>query len=323
MASYQKKGGKWRVEVYVAGKRKCKTFALKAHAALWARDMEAELGTEGATQAATDITVGMLTEKYSREVSINKRGRRREQIGLAAIARSSIASIKIQDLRPAHIAEWRDARLSTVSPGSVQRELTMLSGVFSTAVREWGLMAENPVRQITKPRTPPPRDRIFTEDEVCQIVAALKYTGEAETTMQQVALAFLIALETGMRQAEILALKREDVNAETGVALLRQTKNGRPRRVPLSAKAIELFAVRKGGPLWSITPAVCSTVFRKARRAAGIHDATFHDSRHTAITRMASKLTPLELARVVGHTDLKQLLVYFNESAEDLARKLN
>ena len=47
---------------------------------------------------------------------------------------------------------------------------------------------------------------------------------------------------------------------------------------------------------------------------------TFHDTRHAACTRLAKKLHVLELARMIGHRDLKSLMIYFNESAEDTAR---
>jgi integrase len=65
-----------------------------------------------------------------------------------------------------------------------------------------------------------------------------------------------------------------------------------------------------------------STMFRAARQCAGIDDLTFHDTRHEAITRLASVFNPLELARVVGHSNLSQLLVYYNATAEDLAGRL-
>ena len=63
-------------------------------------------------------------------------------------------------------------------------------------------------------------------------------------------------------------------------------------------------------------------LFRKLCAKAGIEGLHFHDSRHTAITRLAKKLTVLELARMVGHKDLNMLLVYYNESAEEIAKKL-
>jgi integrase len=49
----------------------------------------------------------------------------------------------------------------------------------------------------------------------------------------------------------------------------------------------------------------------------------FHDSRHEACTRLSNKLTVLELARVIGHRDLKSLLIYYNPTPEELAAKLD
>lgn len=48
----------------------------------------------------------------------------------------------------------------------------------------------------------------------------------------------------------------------------------------------------------------------------------FHDTRHEAITRLAKRLDVLELARMVGHRDPRSLMIYYNETAEQLAKKL-
>ena len=61
---------------------------------------------------------------------------------------------------------------------------------------------------------------------------------------------------------------------------------------------------------------------RRARIRAKIDDLTFHDSRHDAITRLAQKLSVLQLARVVGHRDVRSLMTYYNETAESMARLL-
>ena len=41
------------------------------------------------------------------------------------------------------------------------------------------------------------------------------------------------------------------------------------------------------------------------------------------VTRLAAKLNVLDLARMVGHRDLKMLQVYYNASAEDIAARLD
>ena len=55
---------------------------------------------------------------------------------------------------------------------------------------------------------------------------------------------------------------------------------------------------------------------------AAVEGFTFHDARATAITRLAKKVDVLTLARIVGHKNLSQLMVYYRESAEDIAKKL-
>jgi len=74
--------------------------------------------------------------------------------------------------------------------------------------------------------------------------------------------------------------------------------------------------------VFDVTKESLDALFRKAKRKALIEDLTFHDTRHEAITRLAKKLNVLELARMVGHRDLKMLMIYYNETAENLAKKL-
>ena len=50
---------------------------------------------------------------------------------------------------------------------------------------------------------------------------------------------------------------------------------------------------------------------------------TFHDTRHEATTRLSSTLHILALAAVTGHRDIKELMTYYDESAEDIAKVMN
>jgi integrase len=75
--------------------------------------------------------------------------------------------------------------------------------------------------------------------------------------------------------------------------------------------------------MFGLTARSLDALFRKARTRAGIDDATFHDTRHLAITRLAKKLNVLDLARMVGHRDPKQLQVYYDEKAKAMAEQLN
>jgi integrase len=92
----------------------------------------------------------------------------------------------------------------------------------------------------------------------------------------------------------------------------------------LSSRAVSLLeALPKLDPVFGLSSRQLDVLFRKLRDRAGVEGLTFHDSRHAAITALSRKLDVLALARMVGHTDLRQLRVYYNESAEELAKRLD
>ena len=125
-----------------------------------------------------------------------------------------------------------------------------------------------------------------------------------------------------MRLGEICNLKPSDI--ANNVATLPKTKNGSKREVPLSPKALELLKSlpANSDTVFGLNESSLDALFRKGKKKALIEDLTFHDTRHEAITRLAKKLNVLELARMVGHRDLKMLLIYYNETAENIALKL-
>jgi integrase len=99
------------------------------------------------------------------------------------------------------------------------------------------------------------------------------------------------------------------------VASLRDAKNGEGRDVPLSAIALEIW--QEGG--FGLTAGSISTLFARRCQDLGIHGLTFHDLRASAATRLSKKLHPLQLAKMFGWKDLKHALVYYRETAEDVA----
>lgn len=104
-------------------------------------------------------------------------------------------------------------------------------------------------------------------------------------------------------------------------------KNRRSRDVPLSKKARALLEKRKtdSGLIFDIKSSSLDTQFRRYRDMAAVENATFHDTRHTALTRLAKIYeNPMDLAKISGHRDLRQLLnTYYNPTIDDLADKLD
>ena len=322
----EKRGRAWRARVFVNGKSESKTFSTKAEAVAWGQLREVEL--VGAR--LPDKTVEDALIRYSNEIAPTHRGVRWEIVRCRLLARDLISKIKLTSLKAADIAEWRDRRLHgtgerpAVGPASVRRELTLLQSVIKFARCEWGWIQTDPFQGVTRPTPPPSRKRRITDDEIFRLCLALGYSEgiKPETISQRIALAFLFALETAMRSGEILGLTWGDIG--DFAVRLKKTKNGDERYVPLSSKARAILTLldKTKNSVFNINSAQRDALFRKARNNAKLENLHFHDSRAEAIWRLSKKLDVMELARVIGHRDLKSLMIYYNASPEELAAKL-
>jgi integrase len=181
---------------------------------------------------------------------------------------------------------------------------------------------------MRKPSAPRPRDRLPTEPEIERLCLALGYEEQSrriETFSAQVAVAFLMGIESAMRAGEMLSLTWNQVDTAKRVARLEKTKNGDARQVPLSTRAVELFEQLRGiDPVrvFTVSSSSRDALFRKAKKYAEVEGLTFHDSLALALTRLSKQLDVLELARMVGHRDPRSLMIYYRESAENIAKKL-
>lgn len=329
MASFRKRSGGWRAEISVLGTRESETFSTKAEAVAWAAERESQLRRSDASDIILGKTCLQAFERYRDEVSVHKKGERWEAIRLAAIASHPVAGKKLGEYLIAEVTsdilgQWRDMRLKTVLGSTVNRDLNLISHVFTTARREWKWAAKSPTADVRRPKDPPPRDRLISQEEIERICLALGYDGEITNTSSVVAAAFLFAVETGMRSGEILSLTPERITGS--VAHLPRTKNDSKRDVALSRRALEILSElpvpSARATYFNVSDESRDALFRKAVTRAGIKDLTFHDSRHEAVTRLSKKLGILELARMIGHKDIRQLQVYYNETAAEIAKKL-
>lgn len=319
MASFEKrKDGKWRAYVARMGRRKSRVFDSKQAAKDWAAREEYLILNDDSKPG--DVLFGDVLARYAHEVSPTKRGERWEVVRLRRFEAERFASIPIAQLTPQDLATWRDKRLGEVAPGSVNREMNLLSSVLTTARREWGLIEVNPITDVRKPSKPPARDRLPTQDEIERM---LFVAGEDLSTKTARAFhCFRFALETAMRAGEIARLRHEDIDGR--VARLHHTKNGHPRDVPLSKAALALIdELPRLDPVFGLESRQIDVLFRRVRDKAGAVGLTFHDSRAFAITHLSKKLDVLELARMVGHKNIAQLMVYYRVSAHDLASRLD
>jgi len=320
MASIYRNGSKWRAQVYTHGVRDSKSLPTRQEAAQWALQREAELSG----RKLPDKSLIDALRAYAKDVAPLHRGSRWELVRLKSLEREKIAKRKLAGLGAEDWEKWGAERLRQVKPGTVAREFNLLRSVFEYArKKKWILV--NPFADVTWPQTPPGRKRRITPDEIKTITFAFGLANglRATTATQRVGLAFLFAIETAMRSGEICGLTWDRVHLAERYVALAITKNGTSRDVPLSAQAVAILRAlpEEDGPVFGLGDDLRDALWRKTRPRA-ITNLRFHDSRAEAIWRLSKKLDVLQLARVVGHNDLKSLMIYYNETAAELALRL-
>lgn len=303
MASFRQTAYGWRAEVTRHGVRKsASAFRTKAAAVAWAGRIEAEI-MAGVRGEIPNLTVAALLERYRTEVSPGKKGARWEVIRLQAIERDRLAQVRLRQLDAPHVADWQQRRLKAVSSASVRRERNLLNNAFEIARKEWRWLRKNPFEGVRRPKDGKARTRLATPAE-------LKKLTEAASPALSRAITF--AVETGMRAGEIV---RAEVRGN--VAYLQDTKNGTAREVPLSSRAIEAW-----GDGVTLTSGSISALFAQLCQSCEIKGLTFHDLRHRACTTLAKKLDLMELCKMMGWKDPRHALIYYNETAGDIAKRL-
>lgn len=320
MASYRKlPSGLWRAEVFKQGVRASDSFPTKAAAINWATEREAEIMARKRGQVVRK-PLRFALARYAEEVSPTKKNDAWEKTRILFFCSDEyglpFVDKPVSEVTPDDLGRWRDERLRGVLGSTINRDMNLLSAVFTTCVKEWGYAHKNPMIDTRRPANPRPRGRRIGWLEVRAVLRALGWRMEPPVTLQQEAgFALLMALHTAMRASEVLGA----VYAGP-VALLEDTKNGESRRVPLSPRAQRLS---KLCPAFTITGASLDALFRKARDRAGLSGFTFHDSRRTALTRMARRVDVLQLAKISGHKDINLLSnTYYNEEAEYIGSRL-
>lgn len=325
MATIRKRGSSWHVQIRRQGYPPLtKSFSSRTDAAVWARDTEraidrAELPV--GHRELKSVTVHNLLMRYELEVTAKKRGADRERFKIRVIGAHSIAKVSLDKVTGAMVARYRDDRLKVVTSGTVRRELAILQHCFEVARREWDLpISLNPVRQITLPEPSRSRQRRLAPEEIERFWAAVD-----RARAWYVKPLIVLAVETGMRRGELLAIRWADVDTTARTITILITKNGHPRVIPLTPKAVRILNGLPCGHerVFPVQAMAVRQAWDRLIQRSGLADFRFHDLRHEAVSRFfEAGLNVPEVALISGHRDPRMLFRYTHPRAELVAEKL-
>jgi integrase len=316
MSTIRKMGKNWQCLVRVKHHPELsKSFTKHEDAKRWGNETELKIRREDAGIVKIKFpSFRDISLRYLNEVSIHKKCFRLERAIITPLGNEAWSEYPINKITPLVIGKFRDKQREIIKNNSLNRKLDVISTIYTTCKKEWGFPVDNPVLSIRRPKNPEPRDRRFTDAELNLLLRGNRTTEKLRTIIE-------IALETGMRQSEILRIHPEHIQGQTLFIPIAKTK---PRTIPLTKKALSIL---KHATLpFNMDRYQLGKQFRRLTKHYGIKDAHFHDLRHQSLTDfMKDKgLDVPETMLIAGHSDPRMLLrIYNNLKVQDVAKKLN
>ena len=341
MAAIQKRGNVFRVRIIRKGyQSQSKTFSTRIEAVKWARKIETEIDQGVIKPSKTlanrmldkQLSFGEAAEHYIKNHSIHKRNCRTETGTIRTLIRLW-GQDHVQSIDKAKVFAMRDDLLSRGRSGdTVNHYYNAISKIYQMLQTEWLMTVDNPIKGMKRlPANPSRTKRINGETETALLLACEQSTSKLLKPIVQ------FAIETGMRRGEFMGLKWPDIDLANRRAFLHVTKNGEPRQVPLTLKAIQILHEVKNEHPEQVFPLSMDALRRNFERAvrtakdnwvlSGINpfdNCRLHDCRHEALSRLSDAgLNVIELSHISGHKTLTQLARYTHPSHEAIFAKLD
>lgn len=199
------------------GKLSRRTYGDDLHRMLddWARTWGATVAQGDTVADALDAYLGQLAQRRARgELRESTERDYRKHIDKL---RQVFGPVRLTDIDVPMLVRWRDVR-GAKSPTQFNLERTALLEAFKVAV-ERGMVDTNPVSMLGRMKTSP-RDRYATNEEVN---AVLKHAS------RPVQAAVILAVSTGLRQGDILSLRRSDFGPD-GLTFRPSKTKGKTRK---------------------------------------------------------------------------------------------
>ena len=178
-------------------------------------------------------------------------------------------------------------------PTVANRAVDILVKMFNLAdAWGWRPAGTNPCRGVSRFKVEK-HERFLTREELYRLGQTLRGAPAERLASTHAAAAIRLLVLTGCRRNEILGLRWDDLNFETGEMRLRDSKTG-ARMVPLPPKSAEVFAGlsrtpdnpwvfpgrKKGTRLVNLNDS-----WDRVRKRAGLDGVRLHDLRHSYASR--------------------------------------
>lgn len=292
-----------------------------------------------------NFRMSSLIDRYWDEYGSKKKSSDREKSVLEGI-RGELGRLFVREVDGRAVDRWYQGLTEQrqLSAGTAVRHFTVMHHMMGKAASIWSKESgidRNPADQVEVKRPDDQRERYLSAEEILSLKASLdgkmyrQGTAAINRTFYRLRLLVLIALTTGMRVSEIFALRWSDVLYREGLIAVRaKLKGGKVRYVPMIPELEteirrypvmmgedRLFPPKRGA---SGERQRVEGSFETVLELAGIRNFRFHDLRHTfASWFMMNGGDLYELAKILGHSNVKMTARYAKLSKQHIARTGN
>ncbi len=217
---FQRKDGRWVAQVtFPTGEQKQWYTKTEKEAAKKLRDALHEV-EQGSLRAGKDQRLGAFLDHWlehirRRALKVSTYLRYRDILDVHILPR--LGHLSLRNLAPEHLERFYARKMEEgLSERTIHIMHTIMHQALALAVKR-RLIATNVCDDVDLPRVPIYEARTFSKEEARAFLLAVKGT--------RFEVLFTVALLTGMRRGELLALKWEDINWEEGCIHVRRTVN--------------------------------------------------------------------------------------------------
>lgn len=343
----RKFGNGWQAVIRKKGHKPIKrTFDLKSDAQQWAAEQEGLIKAKRYKdpRLASLVSLGEALDKYREEGFLEKKAAStmaREVYSKRNLERLIGESTPLSDIDSMVTHQYQNTRLTEGgSASAVRQELAMLSRMFNKARKIWRVPVDNPVNDVERVKPGPARDRFLTTEEARLVIE------EAKRAQNKKFYPFvLLLMHTGMRSGEAARLHTAFVDLQKRSILIKETKSGHPRNVPLTRQAAEaLGSIKTDGyfflnqihldsqnlmlhPGNVFRPCWKALWHRLKKNGKEIPHFTPHDIRHTAASHLLMAGVDIRvIADILGHSTLQMAMRYthtLDSHRQDVVEKIS
>jgi integrase len=348
MATILKRDTRWRAQIRRQGQRALsKSFASKAEAAAWAREIESKIDRGQSIDAGRRVTLSELICVYREQVAAAK-GMSRSKAQAVEKIEKLLGTRRLVELKTGVFVEFckkretEGAGPATILQdfsyiGTVLRHGGALTGAEQAAAAAIAALdaARRTLRHAGRIAKAEERERRPTDEELNQLIQYWAPNPRQHIPMIDL---MLFAIATAMRLGEVLSLKWEDLDETNRTVLIRSRKHPTKKttnnqRVPLlcgpfvlNGSPVDPLQImmqqptkwHRQGRIFPHAAQSTSMAFQRATAELGIKDLHFHDLRHDGASRLFEAGYPIErVALITGHRDWNMLRRYTQLRAED------